>query len=634
MTRFFAKAIGNRALVFFTLFLAHLIKPSAAFRPLAGFTGQPTLLEKKRSTTNNIQQKQQYAATAVGQESDEESQSTVGRMANMLGWKRKSGQEPSLSGSRQTVFAAASNDESDDARYNVTTLSDLDSYYNDEEQRFRNEKGEINYKDLLKALNVQGDTQRLGSPDHPEVVHSVAQLIHHRKKTHSAMVPDGETREDGCRLALSIEGGGMRGCVSAGMICALGHLNLTDVFDVVYGSSAGTIVGAYLITNQLQWFGPEVYYDQLTTAGRSFIDTRRIMRALGLGLLNPRLIKDVLVRRNNGKPILNLNFLLKRTVQKTKPLDWETFVEKQKVQPLRVVASGLKSEKAVVMDMKSGHFENLAELTDCMHASCLLPGIAGPLMNLDTSAIAKNGQTAAVGADGKKKKKLVVGNNLQGDEYEPMADALICEPLPYRSAIAEGCTHALVIRSRPDGVDVTGKSSFFENLIFRRFFLRKNKLPRMFEFFRKQLHKKLYAQDMIVLNEAAKVKRDPFEVKRDKDGNPTDPHLMTIAAPPGSPEVTRLETGREAIFEGFRRGFARAYDCLVEDPAERGRGAEVAREFFPDEILDYNPTDIDDTEQSAFDVYLRESGVTPKAWEKSASKKKTVSSSAYDDASI
>ena len=67
------------------------------------------------------------------------------------------------------------------------------------------------------------------------------------------------------------------------------------------------------------------------------------------------------------------------------------------------------------------------------------------------------------------------------------------------------------------------------------------------------------------------------------------PHIMTIATPPETPEVTRLETGRQAIFEGFRRGFARAYDCLVVDPKERGRGSQVALEYFPDEILDYDP---------------------------------------------
>lgn len=38
-------------------------------------------------------------------------------------------------------------------------------------------------------------------------------------------------------------GGGMRGCVTAGMISAIEHLEMRDCFDVVYGSSAGSLIG-------------------------------------------------------------------------------------------------------------------------------------------------------------------------------------------------------------------------------------------------------------------------------------------------------------------------------------------------------------------------------------------------------
>lgn len=477
--------------------------------------------------------------------------------------------------------------------YNITSVEDLDLYFADTEKRFRNEKGEIDYDALLKALYVQGDTQNIGSPEHPEFTHPVAKLLHARKRRNSTL----ENRGDNHRIALSIEGGGMRGCVSAGMICAVDHLNLTSAIDVVYGSSAGTVVGSYLITGQLPWFGPEVYYDRLTTAGRKFIDSRRLLRALGFGLLDPRLFKDVLTRRGHGgKPVLNLPFLLKTTVQDTKPLNWARFVERQQVQPLKVVASGLKSEKAIVLDMESGAFETLEELTDCMHASCLLPGIAGPVMNLDTRAL--KGEKVP-------NKKLVLGNDMQGDHWEPMADALIFEPLPYRSAIDEGCTHVLVVRSRPDGVEVTGKGGLFERLIFRRFFMRKNKLPNIYKRLKMQLHKKLYAEDILRLNKEARSERDYEDTSL--------PHLMPVAAPPGSPEVTRLETGRQAIFEGFRRGFARSYDCLVEDPAERGRGHIVAKEYFPDEILDYDPLTITATDVSAFEAYMRENHITPRS---------------------
>ena len=170
----------------------------------------------------------------------------------------------------------------------------------------------------------------------------------------------------------------------------------------------------------------------------------------------------------------------------------------------------------------------------------------------------------------------------------------------------------IVLRSKPDGGDVIGKGgSLGEELVWSRFFLRKNKLPRIYERLTKQLHKKLYAKNVLELNEAA----------IDSPASKLPPTL-TIAIPGNIKEVPRLEVGREAIFEGVRDGFARAYDTLVEDPTLRGKGYEVAKQYFPDEILDYNPHEILALQKelgyegkSAFETYLEQTGVWPKAWE-------------------
>ena len=259
--------------------------------------------------------------------------------------------------------------------------------------------------------------------------------------------------------------------------------------------------------------------------------------------------------------------------------------------------------------MGNNGFETLDELTDCMHASCLLPGIAGPVMNLDKRVL--NDSIDGSFEDAAKSKKLVLGNNLDLNQYEPIADALLYEPLPYQTAITEhNVTHCIVLRTRPDGTDVTGKGGIFEKLIAKRFFRRKNNLSHQYDRMKMHLHKKIYGADIIQLNEAAYSLRDCY--------NTSEPHLMTVAIPPGSEEISRLEVGRKAIFDGLRRGFARAYDCLVEDPNERGRGVLVAQKYFPDEILEYDPLLMDShsTEmESAFDAYMRLHGVVPKVWD-------------------
>lgn len=474
-------------------------------------------------------------------------------------------------------------------RHIITTTEGLDDYLDESNDLFRKRGGnDIDYPARQRALYIEGDTQSIGSPEMQNMTHPVVQLLHERRKS-------GKTAEaDGLKVALSIEGGGMRGCVSAGMVAAIYYLGLENSIDVVYGSSAGGVIGSYFVTRQLQWFGPEIYYDSLPTAGRKFIQAKRLLRALGVGLLNPLLWKDFITKPRFGKPVLNLDYLLKTTMQEAKPLDWEKFASQQAKIPMKIVSSNLQDEKAMVMDMEKGDFSTLSELAKCMHASCLLPGIAGPMMNRDNSS-----------------GEYVLGNNKKG--VIPLADALLYEPMPFRSAIEEGATHVVVLRTRPDGTDVTGKSSLFERMIFNRFLKRKNKLPKILSYLKKGLHKMQYGRDVIILNEMAK--------DTDRDYNDTSkPHVVTVALPPGSPEVSRLETDRAAIFNGVRLGFARAYDALVEDPSKRGQGENIAKEYFPDKILDYDPLLIDNsTPGSAFEVYLQQLGEDPDDWKVRAS---------------
>ena len=197
---------------------------------------------------------------------------------------------------------------------------------------------------------------------------------------------------------------------------------------------------------------------------------------------------------------------------------------------------------------------------------------------------------------------------------------MVYDPIPYDIAQKEGATHIIVLRSKPDGGEVIGKGgSIGEKLVWSRFFLRKNKLPKIYRRLRRQAHKRLYAKNILELNEAATKEDDGLDCN-----SSSLPPTLTIAIPPGIDEITRLETNREAIFEGVRNGFARAYDTLVEDPNDRGNGCEIAKLYFPDEILDYSPEEMlehidgdnnDNTHRSAFATYLSRSGIWPKAWD-------------------
>ena len=95
------------------------------------------------------------------------------------------------------------------------------------------------------------------------------------------------------------------------------------------------------------------------------------------------------------------------------------------------------------MSASSGNFKTLPELLKCMKASMLIPGITGELIRLKGSqAEGENIQkTWWKEYNGKSwfSSNITLGS-------EPLSDALIFEPIPYRSAIKDNCTHVLVLR--------------------------------------------------------------------------------------------------------------------------------------------------------------------------------------------
>ncbi len=133
----------------------------------------------------------------------------------------------------------------------------------------------------------------------------------------------------------------MRGCVSAGATAALNVLGINDAIDVVYGSSAGAMVGAYFISRQFS--GVQIYHDILPSSGKSFIDKAKLLFAAGApAWINVffRRKRDTVdnsvsfVHEDNGQPkpltdVINLDFLLLQVMGILQPLDWAMFTQNE-----------------------------------------------------------------------------------------------------------------------------------------------------------------------------------------------------------------------------------------------------------------------------------------------------------------
>lgn len=192
-------------------------------------------------------------------------------------------------------------------------------------------------------------------------------------------------RADALRIALSIEGGGMRGTISAGMALALHELGLMPAFDAVYGASAGAISGAWLVSSR-----PE-----------------------GLrGWAEPSYAKT-LIRLSGplrGRPVVDVRTLVEVVYQTQWPMDFGS-----------VLASAVEYHP-LATDAASGEATDLrpliggpAELRLALRASASLPFLAGPPVRL------------------------------RGRRFY---DAGVAESIPFRTPLAQGATHVLVLRSR------------------------------------------------------------------------------------------------------------------------------------------------------------------------------------------
>ena len=116
----------------------------------------------------------------------------------------------------------------------------------------------------------------------PPSQHPVARVL--RERAEAGSVP--EARDDPHRVALVLEGGGMRGVVSAGMVAALETLGMSAAFDLVVGSSAGAINGAALLSG-VATRAADAYCGPL--ASKSFVNPMRVLR---------------------GKPVIDVNDVL------------------------------------------------------------------------------------------------------------------------------------------------------------------------------------------------------------------------------------------------------------------------------------------------------------------------------------
>jgi len=471
--------------------------------------------------------------------------------------------------------------------------------------------------------------------------HDVLNLLH--KRYHSQSTPMSRASDDTAILALSIEGGGMRGAVSGGMAAAIACLGLSNAFDSIYGSSAGSIIGSYFVSRQLYL---DVYTDVIPAGKDLFVskgkiigDIFRNMFLVMRGPLGKRLTPNLIERFRNPTaganatqasvetlpPTraggLNISFVLDSIMcpdSGLRPLDMETFAHNDAVQPLRIVSSAVEMEsgklKSVCFGSKEGNFRDSFANTAVDQSTLGPPTDKDNLYpELESSAQAdengyRRGMWACLGASmtvpGAAGSPFQMNLPSSSDMKETIPhlcfDAFCYEPVPFRMAVHEGATHVLALRSRPAGYEPKTKPTLYERAVAPLYF-RSHGVNTVAEFFEKGGQQYLYAEDVLIcdhgLNSTEPIPIPPAKVlygtveersAEEKDRkNWAHAHLLPITVPADIPELAVLSQDRDDILTGIRSGFAAAYDALapvvgLEAGPDSLGGMRVAELVFPE----------------------------------------------------
>jgi predicted patatin/cPLA2 family phospholipase len=219
-------------------------------------------------------------------------------------------------------------------------------------------------------------------------------------------------------------------------------------------------------------------------AGREFIDPARVLRR---------------------RPVLDLGFLFGTVIAKRKPPSEEGLARGP---ALRVLAVSTQDATLRVL----GDFRDTGELLAAVRVSCTVPVIGGvPPVYRD----------------------------------EQMVDGGLLESIPYASALREGASHVVVLRTRDAEHRVRERNRVAELAVGRAH-------PRL---------------GPLMATAGARYNRDA-EVLQALAQDRTGPAVVQIAVPPDSRLVRRLSTDRGRIAESLRLGATAMASALYGEPAQ------------------------------------------------------------------
>jgi predicted patatin/cPLA2 family phospholipase len=325
------------------------------------------------------------------------------------------------------------------------------------------------------ALTAADPAALLTAPD--DIAGSVLRIVLERARAASGP----RDRADDHVVALAVEGGGLRGAVSAGMCVVLEAAGLVSAFDRIYGVSAGALNGA------------------AAAVGQAALSATHYQDAVSHGVINR-------MRPLVGGSVIDFDLMFENLIAARKPLSFEGLSSGPE---FRALATSLETFSLRVLR----DFADVDEMMLAVRASSALPRLGG-------------------------RPPVFRG--------ERMADGGLIEPIPLETALNEGATHVLVLRSRPPGYRRPALRELGDSLAVRD-------NPALVDLFR--------ARRGSYNRQAAELEHAPI---RTRDGA----HVQQVAVPDGSRLVGRLENNGERVTEALRLGAKAMASAIFTQPID------------------------------------------------------------------
>lgn len=304
-------------------------------------------------------------------------------------------------------------------------------------------------------------------------------------------------RDDEHRVILCVEGGGSRATYSSGMVVAVEELGLTQCFDAVYGTSAGSLSGSWLVAGSAAtccsgWWRP--------------------------GLMER--VTDV-TRGLRGRPVIDVEYLINTAAEEQEiPLDWQSIVDSEI--PLHPVATDVETGESVDLNET---IVDQPSLQLALRASACVPLLAGLPIEIG------------------------------GRRF---VDGAVSEPLPFHTALADGATHVVVLRTRRADQEAFEATRIERALVSR---LGATRVPGLVHALGTHMERRR-ADDLRL----ARATADPEQ---------SGPHLFEVRPPENADTVSPLETDperlRRAVMVG-REALISALGELVDPPLRTATG--------------------------------------------------------------